>query len=182
MVDNFLDNLNLSWTLFLDRDGVINRRIINGYVATKEEMQLLPFVKEAFAIFHSYFSRIFIVTNQQGIGKGLMTEEDLQIVHHQMLTLLGCSVTQIYYCPSLASENSPYRKPNVGMALQAKQDYPEIDFSKSIMVGDAETDVLFGKNVGMKTVFISSKDKEIECDLQCKSLFEFAKMLIKYRK
>jgi histidinol phosphatase-like enzyme len=82
----------------------------------------------------------------------------------------------------LATENSPMRKPNIGMALEAKKDFPQIDFSKSVMAGDAFSDILFGKTAGMKTVFISKTEKNHNADLVYGSLQEFAKALTRQMK
>ena len=76
--------INDDWTLFLDRDGVINVRIIDGYVTKTEEFEFLPNVIEAFKIFKNKFKRIIVVTNQQGVGKGVMTIEDVISVHNYM--------------------------------------------------------------------------------------------------
>ncbi len=72
------------WSLFLDRDGVINKRLVGDYVKKTEEFVFLDGVLEAIATLSTKFNRIFIVTNQQGIGKGLMTEKDLKQVHDSM--------------------------------------------------------------------------------------------------
>ena len=154
-------------SLFLDRDGVINRQIIGGYVTKLEEFEFLPNVLEALVLLAKKFDRIIIVTNQQGIGKGIFSEADLEKIHQYMLakiTNAGGRIDKIYVSPHLESENSPNRKPNIGMALQAKRDFPEIDFSRSIMAGDSLIDMQFGKNAGMKTIFLSksiSLPKEI---------------------
>ena len=79
---SIIDN---EWTLFLDRDGVINVRIIDGYVTNIEDFEFLPNVIEAFKIFKDKFKRIIIVTNQQGVGKGIMTNEDVRNVHSYMV-------------------------------------------------------------------------------------------------
>ena len=131
---HFLDKADKSWSLFLDRDGVINKRIIDGYVQNKSQFHLLDGVTEAIEIFKKVFGHIFVVTNQQGIGKGIMTEEDLFDVHNYMQELTETQFDKIYFCPSLAEDNSPMRKPNIGMAMEAQKDFPAVDFSKSIMV------------------------------------------------
>ena len=177
MNNSFLSQINTSWSLFLDRDGVINKRIIDGYVRKVEEMILLPQVQEAFHIFKAKFKHIFIVTNQQGIGKGLMTEQDLQQVHNSMLQQIGVPITRIYYSPFLAKENNIMRKPQIGMALQAKRDYPDVDFNHAVMVGDSESDMQFGINSGMHTVFICSDIAADLGEMQCESLYHFASML-----
>lgn len=146
-----------SWTLFLDRDGVVNHRLIGDYVKTTDEFQLLPGVKEELNRVRNSFHKIVVVTNQQGIGKGIMSIDDLQKVHVFCSELLNPTQTIIdryYFAPQLAAENSSMRKPGIGMGLQAKKDFPEIDFSKSIMVGDSHSDIEFGNQLGMITVFI----------------------------
>ena len=152
-------HIDKSWTLFLDRDGVINRRIIDDYVKTLADFIFLEKVPESIKLLSKFFGRIFIVTNQQGIGKGLMTVDDLHLVHQYLvkeIESVGGRIDQIYFCPELAEANHPDRKPEIGMALKAKNDFPEINFSKSIMVGDSISDMEFGLNAGMKNVFIKS--------------------------
>lgn len=80
-----------------------------------------------------------------------------------------------YHSPFLAS-NHPSRKPGIGMALQAQKDFPEINFAKSIMVGDSGSDIEFGKNAGMKTIFIGATNK-YNADMHCGSLKELASLL-----
>lgn len=152
--------LKTNSSLFLDRDGVINQRKIGGYIQCWEEFKFIDGVKEALEIFNKKFSHIFVVTNQQGIGKGLMSEEDFQTVTTNMLKevdLAGGRIDKVYHCPDLKEVSSPNRKPNVGMAFKASRDYPQIIFSDSIMVGDSNSDMLFGKRCGMTTVFIDNK-------------------------
>lgn len=169
-----------TWTLFLDRDGVINKRLPNDYVKSVSDFEFLSGVLEAIHFFNQIFDRIFIVTNQQGIGKGLMTTEQLGVVHQYMLSEIekkNGRIDAIFVCPQLATETDNFRKPSPKMAFMAKEMHPEIDFSKSIMIGDTESDILFGKNVGMKTVLIGNEQINLKADLNCNSLFEFAKIL-----
>lgn len=171
-----------SWTLFLDRDGVINQRIVGDYVKNNSEFILLPGVAEAISISNRLFNRVVVVTNQQGIGKGLMTTCNLNDVHRYCLELLkpmNAHIDAFYHAPALSSENSESRKPNTGMGYQAQKDFPEIDFRKSIMVGDSDSDIEFGKNLGMFTVFIDQKNREKHklADYTFKSLNDFIKSL-----
>lgn len=172
--------INGDWTLFLDRDGVINVRIIDGYVTKREEFEFLPNVIDAFKIFKNKFKRIIVVTNQQGVGKEIMSYEDVVDVHKYMIQEVennGGKIDNIYFCPDLKSDINNYRKPKPTMAFMAKEDFPEIDFTKSIMVGDMNSDVEFGKNAGMKTVFIGDNELKLNPDSKYDSLYDFAKML-----
>lgn len=139
--------------LFLDRDGVLNTLQRNDYVKTPDELEILSGVPEAMALLRQQFARIFIVTNQQGIGKGLMTEADLQAIHDKLLAAIG-PVDRIYHCPELERSHSFRRKPNIGMALQARHDFPDIRLKGSVMIGDSRTDMLFGRRCGMTTVLV----------------------------
>ena len=149
-----------SWSLFLDREGVINRRIVDGYVKSWDQFEFLPGVTEAIKLFSEIFGRIIIVSNQQGIGKGLMTAADVQSVHNRMMEEIvraGGKIDATFFSPHLHSERSVMRKPNVGMALMARKQFPDIRFKRSVMAGDSLSDMVFGKRTGMKTVFISSE-------------------------
>ena len=171
------------WTLFLDRDGVISQRKPEDYIRSWEEFRFLDGVLEAMAVFGNIFGRIIIVSNQQGIGKGLMSAESLKMIDFRMkqeITKHGGRVDASYYCTHLASENHPDRKPNTGMGLKAKADFPEIDFSKSVMVGDSASDMEFGKRLGMILVLINDiEDKEDLADFRFSSLLGFAVTLRK---
>lgn len=147
-----------SWTLFLDRDGTINKRV-TGYITDWSQFQFIEHSLEALSRFSTIFAKIIIVTNQQGVGKELMTEKDLQNIHDNMLDTIQYfdgRIDAIYFEPSLSAYNALRRKPNPGMAMDAKQDFPEIDFKKSIMIGDTQSDMEFGHNLGMKTVWIEN--------------------------
>jgi len=173
--------IDKSWTLFLDRDGVINKKIDNDYVKAWEQFEFLPGVIEALKILSVKFGKIIIVTNQQGVGKQLMSEDDLHAIHKKMIIDIekaGGRIDKIYFAPQLKSENSDYRKPAIGMALQAQKEFTDIDFSKSIMVGDSYHDMQFGKKAGMTTVFISPMPEQLPViDMQFDSLHSFANSL-----
>ena len=118
---------------------------------------LLDGVLEAMALFAQRFDRIFIVTNQQGIGKGLMTEADLTVIHERLqrsVEAAGGRIDRIYHCPELEAAHSFMRKPSIGMALRARRDFPEVTLRHSVMVGDTRSDMLFGRHAGMETVLV----------------------------
>ena len=156
---DFLSQTNKSWTLFLDRDGVINRRPVDDYVKNWDEFEFLPGVLGAIKKLSGIFGKIIVVTNQQGIGKGLMTIEGLANIHQKMISEIekyGGRVDAVYFCPNLKGEDENCRKPGTAMAELAKKDFPEIYLEKSIIAGDMESDMIFGRNAGMKTVFINT--------------------------
>jgi histidinol-phosphate phosphatase family protein len=181
-----LSQMDKSWTLFLDRDGVINYEIKGTYVRNWKEFRFYPHASENIAFFNSRFQRLVLATNQRGITKGIMSVDDLEIIHANMLKEIeqtGGKIDRIYYCVD-AESFSPCRKPNPGMALQAARDFPDIDLKKSLMVGNNLSDMLFGKNAGMKTVFLKTTDPERgipheDIDLHYNDLDEFAQALKK---
>lgn len=172
--------------LFLDRDGVLNRRTPGDYVKAPAAFIPEPGAAEAVALFRNYFQYIVVVTNQAGIGRGLMQETDLAAVHRKMTSLLseaGGRLDGIYYCPHQRDAGCKCRKPATGMALQAKRDFPGIDFSRSWIAGDSVADMLFGQALGMTTVLITGKTEEaaelnaLRLDYRFSSLLEFARFL-----
>ncbi len=184
-----LDQIDTSFTLFIDRDGVLNQEKFEDYVLNWKEFQFYDTTIEALAILSPLFNKIILVTNQKGVGKGVMSVADLETIHFNMLQAInkgGGRIDQIFYCPDL--DNDSYnRKPNPGMAFQATEKYPEIDLSKSIMIGNRISDMGFGRNAGMNTVFLSTTHPEIDfphplIDLRFENLLDFANQLKKITK
>ncbi len=184
-----LQNLGSDWTLFLDRDGVLNKEKDNDYILNWHEFIFYDYVLHAMPLLNQCFNRIIITTNQKGVGKGLMTIETLHEIHQNMLTTIesyGGKIDKIYFCTDL-NDNSPNRKPQAGMAIQAQQDFPEINFNKSIMVGNRMSDMLFGRNAGMHTVFVATTHPELaypdpNIDLRFTHLGSFAEACSSIRK
>ncbi|WP_456420257.1 D-glycero-alpha-D-manno-heptose-1,7-bisphosphate 7-phosphatase, partial [Methanocaldococcus infernus] len=160
--------------IFLDRDGVINKKLEGDYVKRIEEFKLLPRVREALKEFKKMGYLLIVITNQQGIAKGVMTEEDLEKIHNYMLKLLP-EIDDIFYCPHLEGTCN-CRKPRPGMLLKAKEKW-NIDFNKSWMIGDDERDILAGKAVGCKTIRILYKEEKTEADFVVKDLYECVKIV-----
>ncbi|CAN5854682.1 N/A [soil metagenome] len=179
-----LKKIDKSWTIFLDRDGVINYEKHKDYIHTWDEFKFYEGVPESFKIFSAMFHRIIIVTNQKGVGKGLTKLDDLHTIHANMeqeIEKAGGRIDALYYCSDL-DDDSPYRKPNPGMGLQAAQQFPDIDFSKAIMVGNTISDMEFGRNLGVYTVFLPTTRPEVALDDQridavYASLWDFADVL-----
>ncbi len=154
------------WTLFLDRDGVINHNAPNrGYVLRKEDFNWMPGALDAIAALSQCFAHIIIVTNQQGVGKGLMSEKDLGEIHDHMLQSIaqaGGRITDLFYCPHLASEGCACRKPRTGMVEQARDRYHDIDFEKTIFIGDSLSDMKLACGICCTSVLLTADHDEID--------------------
>jgi histidinol-phosphate phosphatase family protein len=150
-----------------------------------KEFKFYPDTLESLQSLSHCFNRIVVVTNQRGIGKGITKAESLNVIHENMTDEIvkhGGRIDKIYFCPDIDS-NSNDRKPNPGMGLKAKIDFPEIEFKRSIMVGNNMSDMMFGRNLGMHTVFITSTnpDKTNEhpdIDLVFPNLSSFSKWVL----
>jgi D-glycero-D-manno-heptose 1,7-bisphosphate phosphatase len=179
-----LRHIDSTWTLFLDRDGVINEEKEDSYIFHYGEFRFYEGALEALQRFAEVFGHIVIVTNQRGVGKGLMTVGDLQDIHDQMvqaITARGGRIDRIYFADSLDNAH-PLRKPQPGMAHAAQKDLPGIDFTKCVMVGNNISDMEFGRNAGMYTVFLRTTSPDqplphVSIDLAFNSLYDFAKHL-----
>ena len=148
-------------TLLLDRDGTINVHIIGGYVCKKEDFEFVPGFLEEMPKMAEKFKHIFIVTNQRGVGKGLLSEDDLYDIHQYMIKeieRIGGRIDGIYYSTSLSDEDFS-RKPNVGMFEQIRKDYPDVKPESTIMLGDGDVDMEFARNCGICGIKIDSLKK-----------------------
>lgn len=172
-----IESLDSSWTLFLDRDGVINERIFGGYVTRIDEFIFRKDFINAIPELSRRFGRIIVVTNQQGVGKGLMSERNLSEIHNYMVDEIrnrGGRIDGVYAATNLMGSENDRRKPNPRMGLEAQAEFPEIDFSKSLMIGDTDSDIIFGKNLGMKTACLLSEEKiSIQADFELKKMTDW---------
>ena len=145
--------------IFLDRDGVINKKAPEGdYVTRWEDFEFLPGIAEAIAEINRARIRVIVVTNQRCVAKGLVTSADLEALHRRMREVLaehGAMIDAIYYCPHDVDPRCRCRKPSPGLLFDAARDF-EIELAGSWMVGDSELDVTAGKNAGCKTAFLLS--------------------------
>ena len=179
-----LEAIDKSWTLLIDRDGVVNYEKKEDYIRDWDEFRFYEGVPEAFRLLAGKFGKIIIVSNQRGVGRGLMTETAVRNIHEQMqqaIEAAGGRVDRIYYC--ISPDNlHPDRKPNPGMAFHAVREFPEIDLSKTIMIGNKLSDMLFARNAGTYSVFAATTHPDTpfphrDIDLRYNSLTEFANSL-----
>ncbi|MBD9093398.1 MAG: HAD family hydrolase [Bacteroides oleiciplenus] len=173
-------NWNEYATLFLDRDGVINRHIEGRYITRWEDFEFIEGSLEALKALSKFFKYIIVVTNQSGIERGYLTETDLHKIHGRMLQQIntnGGRIDSIFYSTGLSGSDT-MRKPNTGMAIEAQKKYKDIDFKHSIMVGDKPSDIEFGKRLSMQTVFLSKMyETDSEFTLHCNDLYQFSKLV-----
>lgn len=151
--------------VFVDRDGVINRKPPEGeYVTRWEDLHILPGVIEGIGLLSRAGFRVIVVTNQRCIAKGLVTVAHLEKMHQQLSDFLaqaGAAIDGIYYCPHETEPPCNCRKPAPGMLLDAARSR-SIDLRASWMIGDSDIDVEAGRNAGCKTVRLLTADEIVD--------------------
>ncbi|MGH9922714.1 MAG: D-glycero-beta-D-manno-heptose 1,7-bisphosphate 7-phosphatase [Nitrososphaerales archaeon] len=141
--------------VFLDRDGVINENRFD-YVKSVAEFKFLPSAAEAIRLLNSDGFLVVIVTNQSAVNRGLLSIEELEKIHHFMLTELskyGCRIDAIYYCPHKPDENCSCRKPQPGLLKKAILDL-SVDPKFSWLIGDSDADEEAARKAGINSVII----------------------------
>ena len=183
-LDNKLD-IDNGWTLFLDRDGVINVESLGSYITQWDDFIFHDGALEAIRLASNLFGNIIVVSNQRGVGRGIMTLNALKEINVNLRSAVakhGGKIDKIYNCTAVSDEDRN-RKPNTGMGLQAQEDFPQIDFKRSIMVGNSIPDLEFGKRLSMHTVFITTKHAPLTmphslADVQYSSLYDWVNTVV----
>src|SRR5205814_5774491 len=116
-----------------------------------KDVKIFPGVREALLRLKSKGFKLIIITNQSGIGRGLMTVEEYRAVEAEALRQLDGLVEATYFCPDVPGQHSSCRKPAPGMILEATREH-QIDLARSFLIGDKEIDAECGRNVGMRTI------------------------------
>ncbi len=157
--------------IFFDRDGTLNTEI--DYLSRPEELVLIPNTARAIREANTLGVRVFVITNQSGIARGLFTEADLGSIHHRFIKLLAAedaTIDKIYYCPHHPEYgNPPYRvlctcrKPKTGMLEQAVSEFG-VELAKSFVVGDRCVDIMTGEHAGCGTVLVRTGYGTVELD------------------
>ena len=161
--------------VFLDRDGIINRKAPEGeYILRRVDFVLLPGVADSIRLLNQAQFAVIVVTNQRCIAKGLLSTEALEDIHHYMvecLAALNARIDYIYHCPHDSAAGCPCRKPAPGMIHRAVKDH-FLDLAQSWMIGDSDSDVQAGKTAGCKTVRVLRQGvtPQVEADLTVGSL------------
>jgi D-glycero-D-manno-heptose 1,7-bisphosphate phosphatase len=168
--------------VFLDRDGTLN--FDPGYLNSAEKFRFLPGVKSALKLLAKYGFDLFVVSNQSGIGRGLITQDDLEKIHGKMVQELkksGVVLKDIFVCPHSPEVRCACRKPSPKLLLDGAQKH-KINLRGSYIVGDKWTDIETGVRAGVRTVFIHDgspeADEEIRADYITKDLLDAAKWIV----
>jgi D-glycero-D-manno-heptose 1,7-bisphosphate phosphatase len=159
--------------IFLDRDGIINRRIVGDYVKRWDEFEFLPDIFDLLPRIHSAGFAAIVITNQRGIGRGLMSAHDLEEIHARMQGTLemksGERFDAIYYCPHDLDDACDCRKPLPGLLRRAADDHG-IDLVSSWMIGDSESDVEAGIAAGCRAVLVAEPSSRSSAGIVAGSL------------
>ena len=174
--------------IFLDRDGTIN--FDPGYISSVEDLKFYDYTFKALRLLKPLTKSFIIITNQSGVGRGLIKEKKLieinSLIHSKFLEN-KLNLLNIYFCTDLPGVDSIYRKPRVGMFLQASNDY-NIDLTKCIMIGDSYKDIVPANELGMSSLFVLSGNGKKDLhkfdhlskpDHIAENLFSGAELLIK---
>ncbi len=176
--------------VFLDRDGVINKYPGDKlYVADPEDLHFLPYAKKAISLLCNGGFKIFVVSNQSGVSKGIYSQKTLDNITTKMLNDIqqdGGSIEKVYYCTHREDKNCSCRKPKPGMLEQAAIEF-RFDLKEAYFIGDTIIDVLTAKAAGCKSILIltgkekltNKKDWKVKPDFIFKDLLEAAKFLVR---
>lgn len=174
---------NMQRAVFLDRDGVINRKAPEGeYVTCWEQMDFLPGAADAIALLNRAGFRVIVISNQRCVAKGLITRTRVERLHDRMrhaLAQADAIIDAVYYCPHEKDDHCNCRKPQPGMLLRAKQEHG-IDLAASWMVGDSEMDVEAGRNAGCRTahLLLDASETGSRADLFAPCLLEATRKIL----
>jgi D-glycero-D-manno-heptose 1,7-bisphosphate phosphatase len=147
----------LTSAIFLDRDGVINKHR-SDYVKSIGEFELLPRVAHYLRQLQKLGFKLVIVTNQSAVNRGLISLDQLKVIHNFLVKELSrheCYIADIFYCPHTPDENCECRKPNIKMFLDAARKH-SIDLTRSWVIGDNDTDIEPGRKIGCNTIKIQT--------------------------
>ncbi len=163
--------------VFLDRDGVLNRKAPpTQYITRPEDLVMLPGVEEAVAALNRSGRKVIVVTNQRGIALGLYSQDDLNRIHDKLRAQLaahGGHLDAIYVCPHEAGECN-CRKPLTGLFERAYRDFPEGTPENSVMVGDTLRDIEAGMRAGMATVLITDEGTNSADEARARALAQLS--------
>lgn len=146
--------------VFLDRDGTLIEDL--NYAANQEQVALLPGAAQALRTMRELGFKLIVISNQSGVGRGMISPEQAAAVHHRFISLMqeaDVALDGVYYCPHSPSAGCDCRKPLPGLVLLAAKEH-SIDLTLSVFVGDKQTDVETGTNAGMCSLLLTSREQD----------------------
>ena len=166
--------------VFIDRDGTLNEDK-QGYISKPEDFHLFPFSASAIKLLNSLEMDVYVVTNQSGIARGYYTLQDMEAIHARMhadLAAQGAYLTDVFFSPyHYRGVAAPWnvvhedRKPGLGMFKKALQQY-HFRISSSYMIGDKESDIIFGRKAGLTTILVRTGYGE-QCWMQERASWQY---------
>jgi D-glycero-D-manno-heptose 1,7-bisphosphate phosphatase len=167
--------------ILLDRDGVLNRRAApHDYVRSEEDFAWLPGALQAGRMLSTLGHPLVVISNQRGIARGLFTHDDLMAIEARMrrdAAAAGWSFAAFYYCPHDVADRCDCRKPAPGLLVRAARDL-DADLTRSVLIGDSESDIEAGTSVGCTTIRIGVAATETAADHTAESLLDAAQLLV----
>ena len=162
--------------IFLDRDGVINRRIVGGYVCHWTQFKFLPGIRGALSKLSRLDLPLIVVSNQAGVAKGLVSPDSLREITERFVAELareGSRIDAVYYCPHGQFDDCRCRKPRPGLLEQAAEDW-QLDLTASILIGDSISDLQAAAATQCPAILFSPRGKSALQDLLASSQVEIA--------
>ena len=174
--------MSLTPAIFLDRDGTLIEEV--NFLSRVDDLRIFPFTKTALQQLSDAGYKLFVVTNQSGIGRGLFAQEDMHDIHEALRAELGSLISGFYYCPHLPDAGCDCRKPKTALVERAAAEHG-VELLSSWFVGDKDLDIYTGQNASMRTCLVSTgygmQHKElpdVEPTLIVKDIAEAAKEII----
>lgn len=158
--------------LFLDRDGVINKKR-EDYVKTIQEFEFVPGIFDAIKKLNSLGIQIIVITNQSVVNRKIISEIQLNEIHDFMLETMqknSCTISKIYFCPHHPEEKCDCRKPNTGMIKQAIKDF-NINLSNTLLIGDSNSDIEAAKKMKIRSIKLETNGNLYELMDEIKGIF-----------
>jgi D-glycero-D-manno-heptose 1,7-bisphosphate phosphatase len=157
-----IESARMPQYLLLDRDGVINRRLRNGYVTSWPQFEFLPRVLEALRLLKANHYRALLISNQAAVGKKLMTMAQLSEITGRFLQHVqksGGQIYGVYYCPHAEEDDCNCRKPRPGLLVKAQREH-RFSFAETFLIGDSESDGLAAQLVGCPFIRLLNTETE----------------------
>lgn len=146
--------------VFLDRDGTLIDDV--GYISDPADVRLVSGAADALQALRAAGFRLVVVSNQSGLGRGLITQEQADDVHQRFVEELqhaGAQIDAAYYCPHAPEEGCDCRKPLPGLIIDAAREL-ELDLERSFMVGNSDVDVAAGEAAGCRAILLADSSAD----------------------